>query len=110
VLERCDRLLAAVVNNLVNRTRQPIRSYKMSQPQAGPAAAPELAATKQTHDKQPPKKVAVVSTARIERTAAGRAAETASAPELTFQSRWPDFPASPWLPCEIALNCDPSFN
>jgi hypothetical protein len=96
VLERCDHLLAAVVNNLVNRTRQPIRSYKMSQPQAAPAPAPELAATKQPHDKQQPKKVAVVSTARIERTAGGRAAETASAPELTFQSaRLPCEPIAP---------------
>jgi hypothetical protein len=110
VLERCDHLLAAVVNNLVNRTRQPTRSYKMSQPQPAPAAAPELAATKQPHNKQPPKRVAVVSTARIERTTGSRAAETASAPELTFQPRWPAFSASPSLPCEIALNCDPSFN
>jgi hypothetical protein len=110
VLERCDRLLAAVVNNLVNRTRRPIRSYKMSQPQAAPAAAPELAQTKQPHNKQPPKKVAVAGTARIERTAGSRTAETAAARELTFQSRWPDFSASPSLPCEIALNCDPSFN
>jgi len=104
VLERCDRLLAAVVNNLVNRTGQPIRSYKMSQPQAAPAAAPELAATK-----LPQKKVAA-STTRIEHTVGSRAAEIASAPDSTFRSRWPDISTSPSLPCEIALNCDPSFN
>ncbi len=104
VLERCDHLLAAAVKNLVNGTRQPVRSYKMSQPQAAPAAAPELAATK-----LPQKKVAV-STARMERAVGSRAADIPSAPELTFQSRWPDFSTSPSLPCEIAINCAPSFN
>jgi hypothetical protein len=104
VLVRCDRLLAAAVNNLVYHVQEPVQSYKVSQQQAAPAAAPGLAATN-----LPRKKVAGSAT-RIERTVGSRAAEIASAPEPTFQSRWYDFSTSPPLPCEIVLNCDPPLN
>ena len=104
LLERCDRLLAGVVNNLVNREQQPAQSYKMSQPEPAPAAAPEAAATK------PPQKKVAARKMPIEHTVDGRVAEIAAAADSTFRSRWPDTFTSPSVPCAIASGCDPSFH